>query len=71
MILMDRIGVPDVPLDVYLFFIFVLPTQNFELKNVYESENLKNNKPPAEHQGSMFCLLKSFAANQNLVRLSL
>ena len=49
----------------------IIKAQNFELKMLYENENLKNNKPPAEHQGPMIYSLKSFAALQNLVRLSL
>ena len=38
---------------------------------LYENEILKINKPPAEHQGQLFYQSKSFAAFQNLVRLSL
>ena len=47
------------------------PDQNFELKKLYENENLKTNKHPAEYQGQLFYPSKSFAALQNLVRLSL
>ena len=47
------------------------PSENFELKKPIENENLKNNKPPAKHQRPMVYSLKSFAAIQNLVRLSL
>ena len=47
------------------------PDQNFVLKKLYENENLKTNKHPAEYQGQLFYPSKSFAALQNLVRLSL
>ena len=31
-----------------------IPAQNFELKKLHENENLKLNKPPVEHQGTLF-----------------
>ena len=36
-----------------------------------ENKNLKKIKPSADHQGPLFDPSKSFAAHQNLVRLSL
>ena len=36
-----------------------------------KKKNLKINKPPAKQQGPIFNSLKSFAALQNIVRLSL
>ena len=47
------------------------PTVNLKIKQLYENENLKMTKPPAEHQGHLFYPSKSFSALQNLVRLSL
>ena len=47
------------------------PAQNFELKKLFENENLKINKHRAEHHGPLFYPLKSLAALKNLVRLSL
>ena len=47
------------------------PAQNFELKKLYENENLKINEHSAELQGPLLYPSKSFADNENLVRLSL
>ena len=42
----------------------------FNLNN-YLKKNNRKNKPPVEHQGPLFYPSKSFAAHQNLVRLSI
>ena len=47
------------------------PAQTLNLKKLYEKKNLKINKHPEEHLGPLFYPSKSFAALQNLVRLSL
>ena len=47
------------------------PAVDLKMKKLYEDENFKKNKPPAEHQGHIIYSKKSFAAIQNLVRLSL
>ena len=60
---MNRLCVPDVLLKVY--------SVKSKIKKLYEDVNLKKNKPSAEHQGNIINSLKSFAAIQNLVRLSL